>query len=1807
MDTERYKKRNSLNVENDREDKMNRRHRYHFFSIGKKTLHLCFSRSGGFLILGLILVTSGIVYAGQSSSKILIEPQGQVALYPPEKVRVTFVRPIIGVQKESLQGEKARECLKVQPFLDGKLRWDSSQELHYEFLDTPRPDTLYKVTLSCIPISDNQIEPISQVQTTFRTPPFRVVRVAAIQMKNVREGNRIVLTGKLTLVFNYPVESRILRDFVRIEGVEGEISRITSEAKKGVFTLTVRSEPTKSFRLVLQKGLPEAGGKARFNQDVIYTIQPPSAFATLLELRTEERGDMRWVSIRCETSIEKGCDLRAGDIKGFVSIEPQIPFRMMAGRYRLRIYAPFEPGKEYLLRFYAGMPTAPGVVTDRDYTFRIRFKEPPPRLRFVFQGRHLGRSGGARLPFEAKKIRSVKVQIYRIPPRNIVHGIRTMNSYYYSDITDYAEKVAQGELKVESPEKNMLFLELDRWMPTREPGIYIVRLNGAPYRKPQPWWRYSHFVEDESVLIISDIALVAKVKKGKIHVWAVHAVTLQPLKSVRIEAFSQKNVKLGECRTNRKGYCSIEYEPVRDRRTFLIMAKSRDDWTYAYIDENTLDISPFQTGGVPFPSQAVEGILYSERDLYRPGESVPLVALLWSWTSMRGATIPIQFKVINPRGTVVYDGRGIPDEFGLVSFTLTPNMTQLTGKYTVELMVGEKPIHSFSFFVETFVPQRLHVDIQLSKAFYFPGDKMEAEVRADYLYGAPAGGEEAVVWCGVEELDWKPDRYRRFRFNPSRERPIQKRSERKRVVLDDKGRLKFECKNLPFENLRVPSRLSFFAEVSEAGSARTTRAFKTVLYYPFSEYVGIQKVKTKDEDSHLFEGVVVDAHGNLVQKPGTVEVQVFERRWDWVREYDSSAGRFVWHSTYEDIPIQDRDIIRFENGRFQYRFIPLSSWETYRIQFRLLSGHTTDYVIRPWGWWPSKERAPAPDVLQLHFDKKEADFGSKVRVRTPIPFEGRILWVLEAGTLKKWEWKTAVGQESEWSFTVPKVQGTLYVSAFLVRSDARYTIQRAYGVGRIRVLPGKHHLQLKLIVPEMIKPRKQLNIRVEAGEPFEATIAIVDEGILQLTKYETPDPYLMIFPFRELLFDTIETFGWWIPKRNWRTGGGRGEKGGMVSPEFIKLVRHWSGVLRSDEQGVLKYTWEVPDYNGKLRVMVVGVNAEKWGAADADVIVREDVILQATFPRFLRYRDKARIPIFLSNTTEEELQGQFVVRSGSRVDTSAVVLPARGRKRVWVDIQAPTKGDKLTVEYQFITGGHVYSGSHDVVLLPHARPVKRVEFHSLKPSVKNEFILKKEWSYLKTVKLTFTHFVGLSFLKKAQELLAYPYGCVEQTSSKLVPLVTIYPVAKKLGFEGMDDAFVFNSVHDGIQRLRLMQTASGGFAFWPGGTDVEPWASAYATYVLQLAKESGFDVPETMLQSVLRYIKRESRTLSLGLFVLGRAGELGSWDVRYILRMLQGDSNLSFDDKVFLVGALFYAQGSGQAQPWFLKLVEAYKNSQVSHDTIYGSPLRDRALLTYLGLLLGEKEETQRLFDTLVFQILNKPRTLTTQEMAWLLLVLNEYVKNRQFTNESPSVSVSVDDRSVPCIQDKKALSCEVHGDVLDKVLVIMNRSEQPVYMSMEIEGIPSFGSEQWSQGKSAPGWVWMVEYQDMDGNPVNEFHLGQIYRIHLCMENRSVSYLQNIVLRDELPAGFEIENPRLFKDYVDTNRTVNTFTPEYIDIRDEEIRAYGTYWGSCKWYIFTVRAVTQGVFFDPPAFGEAMYDPSVWMFSPPRTIRIKE
>ncbi len=1509
----------------------------------------------------------------------------------------------------------------------------------------------------------------------------------------------------------------------------------------------------------------------------------------------------------------------------YLVFEPAIQAVVSAQQQQLCVEG-VRHGQSYAIKARVGIPSATGAQTHAAQEFTATVEDRKATLGFRGAAYVLPRASGQQLPLISVNQDAAWLRVLRVNDRNLLQQIterRLANPLDGQDINRVAktsgELLWEGKLTLASGERNQevtTAIPINELLRDPQPGIYIVTA------EPPQTERDSYENRATQWLVVSDIGLFTLRGNDGLHVFARALATAQPLAGVELRLYARNNGELGQSKTDSKGYARFDPGLLRGnggREPALLMAYGSSDYNFLDLSKAAFDLSDRGVEGRAAPG-AVDAFLYTERGVYRPGETVQLMALVRDSRGYALPEAPLTLKLFRP--DAVEAGQPQPGQPALGGYhvPIPLALNARTGAWTVKAYADPKgePVGQISFQVEDFVPQQLKLELSTTASLLKPEEPATVTINGQFLYGAPAAHLKAEAEIVLQEDPNPYPAFAGYRFGLTQESWTAKRFPVALAGTDAQGKAEapMALSETPDTSRLLQARLR--VSLFEPGGRPVSRTLD-LPYRPQPFAIGI-KPRFSDDGVPLgqeagFEVIALDPLGQPLAREGL--------RADLVREdheYYWYYGENRWDYKLvirDSTPVssQTLKIAAGQPATFSQR---IPEWGNYRLDVLDPATGVASSVRFTVGWFVSPgAEAETPDQMKVTLDQPRYSAGATAKVFVRAPFAGEVL--LNVVSDRLWWSKTITVPADGATVDLPvstEWGPGVYIAATAFRAadqKAQRGPGRAIGVAWVGLDPVPRTLNVALAAPSEWKPRQAVEVPVTvtglaAGQPAYITVAAVDEGILQLTDFVSPDPTRYFLGKRRLGMQLLDLYGKLI-----ETGGRPGQLkvGGDADSRqlnasgvrTVKTVALFSGPVALDSSGQAKIPLVLPDFNGQLRLMAVAWDRDRLGRAETAPLVRDPLVARVNLPRFLAPEDESRISVTVQNLSappgvyrirlaadgaaalSPAAEFTFTVSESTTQNTENHAFTLRGLQPGVGQIRLQVEGPN---GFQLLRESEI--GVRPAQALTTTRTAKRLnagEMLRLDQELVQDYL-----SGTGQLKLSVSSRPNFNVPALLAELDRYPYGCLEQTTSRALPLLYFNQVAAAWVGQKATEADLRNRVQEAIQRILTMQGADGGFGLWNFESPTEAWLSAFAMDFLVRARQEKYLVPESAYQRGLQYLQEQLRQdefeeAQLGwrayaLYVLARVQQAAIGDLRYL-----HDTYLPK-----LPSALAQAQlGAALARYGELQRAKeaftaALSRTERTATRDYGSPLRDRAAL--LALLSESGQLTERVPPLLeaVAADFNQRRYTSTQEQAWLLLAAQALLKQpgqlRLAVNGQPSTA--------------DPLQVTPTAEQVQQGLTVLNQGDQSAWAVTSLSGVPVALQPPAQEGFSISRRYYTRAGQEVDPAQIRQHDLLVVV---ISGEAQGGEAHQALVV-DLLPAGLEIENGRLAHN---TTTADMPWLPKlsealHTEIRDDRfVAALDLEASEARKFTlaYLARAVTPGSYQQPAVFVEDMYKP--WRF----------
>lgn len=1317
-------------------------------------------------------------------------------------------------------------------------------------------------------------------------------------------------------------------------------------------------------------------------------------------------------------------------------------------------------------------------------------------------------------------------------------------------------------------------------------------------------------------ILASDLGIIAKRgSDGNTLVVITDLKTTQPLSGVTVELYDYQQQLLGTGTTGADGRAVVQTTAT----PFALIAKQGAQRGYLKLTEGaSLSLSNFDVSGHQI-EKGLKGYLYGERGVWRPGDSIYLTFVLEDKLRKLPAAHPVILELQNPAGQVVHRVIRTASENGFYSFiTATPEDAP-TGTWTARVKAGGTEF-SQPLKIETIKPNRLKINLDFGTTkIKAPAMRIDGTLAVNWLHGAPGRNLQAQFEVLLNPAQLTFPNYPSYQFNDLSQEYYPEVQPVFDGFTDAEGKTPINADLQVPENAPALINALFRGRVYEESGNFSVAQF-SVPVYPYNSYVGLRlpegdKARNMllTDTTHSVSIVTVDADGNPVSRD-RVRVTLYKLTWSWW--WDNTDNSAVYRSFSQAQEIST-DVIETRNGKGSWSFkIKYPEWGRYLVRVTdETSGHSASQVAYiDWPGWAGRARPGADGAAMLSFsaDKPAYRVGEKATVIIPGSAPGRALVSIENGSrVLQMHWVETKQGDTPFKFPITAdMAPNIYVHITLVQPHSQTVNDspiRLYGVIPVMVQDPKTRLEPVIETNDVLEPGQEVVVRVseKSGRSMTYTLAMVDEGLLDLTRFKTPDLWSRFYAREALGVKTWDVFSEVIGAFGGQVErllavGGDSEllteqaKEDAATSRFKPVVKFFGPVTLKN--GKQEHRFRMPNYIGSVRFMVVSGYEGAYGSAEKTVPVRKPLMVLATLPRILRPEDKLKLPVTLFSMDKNIRQVKVEVKTKGPVQIKQPVqsVGITGEDLTFdFDLTVLPATGKATIEV-IASSGKV--SASDVVHIDVRNPDIPVTktYGVVVDAGQNYTIQYKPIGMAGTnrVMLEASNLPPLNLGQRLEYLMQYPYGCMEQTVSAAFPQLYLNEVKELTPGERN---MVQRNVQATVERLKSFQHRDGGFAFWPGGEDTDSWATSYAGHFLAEAERKGYPVPPDMMNKWKRFQRNRAQSWRkseepysselIQAYRLYTLAASGNTDLSSMNRLRQ---QVAQTTARWMLAAAYAKAGQPEAAR---NLIDKLPASSAPYQELagsYGSDLRDKAIMLETYILLNEREEAFELVKEISEKLNQTDYFMSTQTIAWCLKSVSQFVMGEKHDQLKFRYTFGGKEKEV--ITQLSYAEITLPSADVPASLQITNTSSSRLFVRLISVGTPLRGeeTEEWRNLSLT------VDYLDLQGRPadVSRLEQGTQFVASVTVTNLRRSALKNIALAQVFPSGWEIVNLRLDE----AESSAGGDRPNYQDIRDDRVYThFDLHAGGRKTFRVLLTAAYAGTYYLPAVVCEAMYDPSVY------------
>lgn len=1739
------------------------------------------------------------------------------------------------------------DIISLSPSVDGSLV-KSEQSLVFSPNEPLQSGTEYGIVLDLSQIAEVPDELAKFAFSVSTIPMDYEVKVEGLRTTDNQNPSVLELSGTIT-TSDY-VEEQQAERMLEVSGKEITWNHRSSTSHSFVVKNIERNEEAYELKLAASgKAIGTEKGSER-------KITVPSVKDFTLTSSSVQKTGTPYVSLLFSDPLEPNQDL-----DGLIRIQGEENPRFVIDGNQLQIYLTRLLSGSRPLTIQEGIKNVFGHPLKESLMRSLAFDPEPPQVKLIGKGSILPSTDGLVLPFEAVNLKSVRVTVIQVFEQNIPQFFQVNELNGENQMTRTGRSVMNRSIDLTEHSNdlsnwNRFTLDLASLFNSEKGAIYHVRLSFKPedsiypcdedfatdteeevsetwsifdrenfnsyysyYYYPRGYrWNerdnpchVSYYHSDRFVsrnLIASDIGLIAKIGgDNSLNIYTSNMTSASPVKA-DIKVLDYQLQVLDEQSTNEEGM--VTFNP--SRRPFLVVAESNGQKSYLKLDDaSSLTMSNFDVSGTQIRN-GIKGYIYGERGVWRPGNNIFLSFMLEDPDDRIPDDQPIIFELRDPYGNIKDRQVANSSIENLYSFPTQTDQSDMTGNWRATVTVGNATFNK-TVKVETIKPNRLKINLGFdTEKIAFYQRAVSPNVSVNWLTGIKGSNLKVETVLSYRPINTTFEGLANFEFDL----PEKSINREKKVIFSGRtnqnGSTTFNYTLPTMKNAGGAVRVTFETKAFEPGGDFSINT-KSINYYPYPTFVGLRLPegdtwgRLEQDVDHKINIAAVDGEGKPISD-GKAQIKIYEVRWRWW--WDESDDYSVNYIRSSNKNLVYNQTVSISDGKGLGTF-KLNNWGRYlMIVEDPVSGHAAGQYFYM-SWRKGEQSALGAAFLALSSNKEQYEVGEDIELTIPGAAGAQALVSIESGSkvVEQFWTKTLDGENIIKVKASSEMAPNVYAHVTLLQPHAQTTNDlpiRLYGIAPIKVLDKNTILEPEITVPDEIAPGGEVTIKVSEknNKPMAYTIAVVDEGLLDITNFRTPDPWNHFYSREaigvktwDIYDEVIGAYGGRLERILAIGGDGEadGEDNGNKKPdERFKPVVEFMGPFFYDGKSSA-HTFTMPQYIGSVKTMVVAGMGGAYGKADVATPVIKPLMVLGTLPRVTGPGEKISLPVNVFRYKDHIKKATVTVETDGLITvngekTREVDLSLSESVVTFFDLEVDRMTGSGKVRIEARSGREI--AVHEVSLKSRApnAPQTQVKLFTLEKGEQYEEQLKTfGMQGTNEAVLEIATAPSMNLEKRMKYLIRYPHGCIEQTVSSVFPQLYLADITELRADQKVK---IEENIKAAIERLKKFQTERGGLAYWPGNSDASSWGTNYGYHFLLEAEKKGYFVPKEMMTKIRRAQEQQAKYWNKG---QGFNGDDITQGYRLFTLALSGNASLSNMNRMRNISGL-----SAQAQ-W--KLGAAYSligRNKVADELLtkagttpssypywysYGSSLRDKAILLETYTYLGKREQGFKVLRELAAS-LAKDRWYSTQTTAYCLLAISKYLG--EVAASDLTASVSYGGKSSTWESELPILRSSLNAEAADRTLAIKNASDGTLFITVTTEGTPYPGEEPATNS----GLTMKVNYYNQQGEAVNvsEIKQGQTFGASIQISNQTPDQVRDIALSQIFPSGWEINNERLN----DTNSFTNS-TFDYQDIRDDRIYTYfDLNRGESKTFKVNLTATYEGQFYLPGAYAEAMYDASI-------------
>lgn len=1328
----------------------------------------------------------------------------------------------------------------------------------------------------------------------------------------------------------------------------------------------------------------------------------------------------------------------------------------------------------------------------------------------------------------------------------------------------------------------------------------------------------------------SNLGMIVKRNSlNKLWIAVSNILDTNPVGKAQVTVYNFQLQPIGKGETNGEGFVEISSKGT----PFIVVAEAEKQKAYVrVVDGEEQSVSRFDVGGKEI-QKGLKGFIYGERGVWRPGDTLHISFILEDREKRIPDKHPVALEIYNPKGQFYTKMISTQGMNGFYTFDVPTQAGDPTGLWNAYIKVGGTTFHK-GLRIETIKPNRLKINLTLPKILQSTDKNVTVPLASAWLTGATASKLKAKVEMSLSKVNTQFKNYGQYIFNDPATDFTTIKTDVFDGILNAEGKAGVTLKVPAATNAPGMLNATFTTRVFEPGGDASIYT-QSIPFSPFVSYVGINLNQPKgkyietDKD-HVFDIVTVNSQGQPVNR-SNLEYKIYRISWSWWWENsDESFGTYINNSSITPVASGK---LQTSGGKTTFKFrVDYPSWGRYLVYVKDKdSGHATGGTIYV-DWPESRGRSNKTDpsgikMLTFSLDKDSYEIGETATAIIPAAAGGRALVSIENGSsVLHWEWIEVTNEgDTKYTFEItPEMAPNVYLHISLLQPHAQ-TINdlpiRMYGIAPVFVTNRQTVLQPQIQMPEVLRPETDFNVTVseKSGKPMTYTLAIVDDGLLDLTNFKTPDPWNEFYSREALgirtwdMYDNVLGASAGAYSSLFSVGGDATLKPADAKANRFKPVVKFIGPFYLEKGRQQTHTLKLPMYVGSVRAMVVAGQDGAYGNAEKTAFVRTPLMLLSTLPRVLSIQEEITVPVNVfamekqvkNVTVSLQASGGGVQIEGSHQQSLTFNRP--GDQLVFFTLKTGNKTGKATIKLTASGGGQQTKETIEIEVR-NPNPIV-----TLRSSEWIETGQNKELSYQlgslsanNQIKLEVSRIPSVDISRRFDFLYNYQHHCTEQLTSKALPLLFI---AQFKTIDTREAEKIKANVQEAIRQIYARQLPNGGFVYWPGNAVADEWISSYTGMFLTLAQEKGYAVHANVLNKWKRFQRAAAQNWRMPqeannwqqwqselqqafrLYTLALAGapEYGA------MNRMKEQPGLSIQAK-WRLAAAYALTGKMKPAEELVYNAETTVIPYSSMNQIYGSSDRDEAMILETLLLMNrERDALQQ--AKVVSKNLSQENWFSTQSTAFTLMAMGRLAEK---LSGSLDFTWTWNGKQQPAVKSAKAVfEKEISTSPKSGTVAVKNQGKG----ALSVDLITRTQLLNDTLPAISDNLRMDIRYASMDGKPmsVNDIRQGTDFTAIVSISNTSgTTDYTNLALTHIIPSGWEVYNERMTVPEAEPQETTDSsgnvsgqYT--YQDIRDDRVLTYfNLRRGETKIFTIRLQATYAGNFILPSVQCEAMYDVNV-------------